>query len=192
MRSDAPALFPVFRSQAQARILAAVLLRPDAETSPADLHRRLGLPLTTVADEVRRLVAAGIFLSRSVGRSNLVRANTDQPTVTPLTQLVMLTLGPRDVIEEEFSVLGASRVLIFGSWAARYQGEPGKPPNDVDVLLVGKVDRDAVYAAAERAQERLTLAVNPVIVSERRWNDPTDPLMSQIRAAPIVDLRAPS
>ena len=27
-------------------------------------------------------------------------------------------------------------IFIFGSWAARYRGEPGPPPNDIDVAVV--------------------------------------------------------
>ena len=71
MRSSAPALFPVFRSTAQAEILAATLLHPDREQTVTDLSRRLGIPLATVSDEVAGLVDAQIPTARKVGRSNL-------------------------------------------------------------------------------------------------------------------------
>src|SRR5487761_252928 len=58
-------------------------------------------------------------------------------------------LRPRVVIAEEFArIPGISRLLIFGSWAARHSGEPGPVPNDIDVLVVGDADRGAVYAAS--------------------------------------------
>jgi predicted nucleotidyltransferase len=55
------------------------------------------------------------------------------------------------------------KVLIFGSWAVRYQGERGRPPHDVDVLVVGSPDRLAMYAAAQHAESRLGRQVNPVV-----------------------------
>jgi predicted nucleotidyltransferase len=55
-------------------------------------------------------------------------------------------------VAEEFPGLqGAEHVLIFGSWAARYHQHPGKPPRDLDVLVVGRPSRDEVYDAADRA-----------------------------------------
>ncbi|MGB6570082.1 MAG: helix-turn-helix domain-containing protein, partial [Trebonia sp.] len=74
MRSEAPALLPVFRSQLQADILAALLLRPEQEYSLTDLARRFNAPLSTVHDEVKRLTDAGLLRRHSVGRSALVQA----------------------------------------------------------------------------------------------------------------------
>jgi len=189
MRSDAPALFPVFRSQAQADILGAVLLHPDRERTATDLAGQLGLPLTTVADEVRRLVGARVFASRKVGRSNLLSANLSHPAVKPLTDVVLATVGPHLVVAESFAGLaGVERVLIYGSWAARYHGEPGPPPNDLDVLVIGRPDRAAVYAAANEVEARTGLPVNPVIASGRRWASGDDPLIEQVKASPVVDV----
>jgi hypothetical protein len=47
------------------------------------------------------------------------------------------------------------RVYIYGSWAARHDGESGALPNDVDVIVVGTPARAAVYEAADAAQDRL-------------------------------------
>jgi predicted nucleotidyltransferase len=191
MRSDAPALFPVFRSQAQAEILGAVLLHPDRERTVTDLAGQLGLPLTTVADEVRRLVEARVFGSRRVGRSNLLSANLSHPAVKPLTEVVLATVGPHLVVAESFAGMdGVDRVLIYGSWAARYHGEPGPPPNDLDVLVIGRPDRAAVYAAANEVEARTGLPVNPVIASPHRWESGDDPLIEQVKASPVVDVAA--
>jgi hypothetical protein len=63
-------------------------------------------------------------------------------------------------------------------------GEPGPPPNDVDVAVVGdKVSRLETEAAAQRAEQRLRLPVNPVVITPSRWNARSDPLSAQIRAS---------
>jgi DNA-binding transcriptional ArsR family regulator len=196
MRSDAPRLLPVLRSQHQADLLTLLLLHPDAEYTISDLARRLSVPQSTVSGEVRRLADAEILAIRPVGRSRLVRANTSSRLTGPLTELLTLTFGPHFVIAEEFTGLeDVALVVIFGSWAARYQGQRGRPPNDVDVLVVGTPDRVAMYAAAERSEARLGRPVNPTVCTPDQWVHPAEPLIREIKSRPyipVIDHAAPA
>ena len=192
MRSAAPALLPVFRSQLQADLLAALLLNPGREYSMTELAQRFSAPLSTVHGEVKRLTEAGLLRRRNVGRSALVQANSGNRLVEPLAELLLLSWGPLQVIADEFAELdGAERVLIFGSWAARYLQRPGPPPHDLDVLVVGRPTRGSVYDAADRAQQRLGMPVNPVIRSAEAWGDAADPLIQQIQSGPTVTVLVP-
>ena len=181
MRSDGPALMPVFRSQHQAELLMWLLLHPEHEYGVTDLAARVGVPLSTLHREVNRLDRSGLVASRTQGRNRLIRANVEHPAAEPLAQLLEITFGPRAVIAEEFSTVGAEQVVIFGSWAARYQGQEGPPPRDVDVLVVGEVDRARVYDAADRSSARLGIEVNPVVRSAEQWADPRDGLVAQVK-----------
>ena len=169
-------------------MLAWLLLHPDDEYTLSELAKRLGVPLTTLQREVQRLVEAGILQDRTVGRARLVRANVAHPVAAPLTQVLQVTFGPQTVIGEEFDIVGADDVLIYGSWAERYHGSPGLPPNDVDVLVVGNVDRADVYDAADRAQNRLGMQVNPVLRTPQQWAEDADSLVVQIKASPTLDV----
>lgn len=188
MRSDGPALLPVFRSQHQAELLMWLYLHPDTEYGVSNLADRLNVPLSTLHREVVRLDQAGLIASRTLGRNRLIRADIDHPASKVLTQLLELTFGPRAVVAEEFSIPGAQQVVIFGSWAARYAGEVGPPPQDIDVLIVGNVDRADVYEAADRALERLGIEVNPVVRSAQQWSDPKDALVKQIKASAHIEV----
>src|SRR5947209_16685498 len=192
MRSAAPALLPIFRSRLQADILAVLLLNPGDEYTMTELAQRFRAPLSTVHGEVRRLTDAGLLLRREVGRSALVRANPGNRLIPPLAEVLLLSWGAAQVVAEEFSSLdGAEQVLIFGSWAARYHQRPGKPPRDVDVLVIGQPSREDVYDAADRAQQRLGMAVNPVIRSGAVWRQASDPLVRQIQSSPVVTVLEP-
>lgn len=187
MRSKAAGLFPVFRSAAQAEILGATLPYPTREQTISDLSHLLSIPLATVSDEVARLVTAELFTSRKVGRSNLLTPNASNRLLAPLTEIVLATMGPHQLLRHAFAnLVGIDRLLIYGSWAARYKGEAGPPPNDLDVLVVGTPNRAAVYDAAEEVERRTGLPVNPVIASPTRWADHDDPLMTQIKSSPTV------
>ena len=192
MRSAAPALLPVFRSKLQADILAALLLNPERECSLTDLARRFDAPLSTVHYEVKRLTEAGLLRRRNVGRSAIVQANSGNRLVEPLAELLFRSWGPMQVVADEFAGLdGAERVLIFGSWAARYDQRPGPPPHDLDVLVVGRPRREYVYDAADRAEQRLAMPVNPVIRTADAWRNATDPLVQQIQSGPFVTVLVP-
>ena len=186
MRSNAPGLLPILRSRHLAEMLTLLLLHPDTEYTLSEVAGKLGLPLTTVQREVTRLSGSGLIRERRVGRSRLVSANPASRYTRPLTELVSLAFGPQFVVGEEFGALGAAAVAVYGSWAARYEGIAGPAPNDVDVLVIGDVPRRDLYEAAELAEQRLGLPVNPVLCSLERWLAAADPLIQQVRSAPIV------
>lgn len=192
MRSEAPPLLPVLRSRTQAGVLTALLLNPDLELTQTELAQRLGAPLTSVIDEVRRLERVGILDSRAIGRTRLIRAG-GSILVGPLTELMMRAFGPVHVVGEEFAGQdGVVELAIFGSWAARYLGEPGSDPADIDVLVVVEdagMDRDSIYAAADQGALRLGRPVNPTVVSAARWAGRArgeDPFLDELASRPIV------
>lgn len=191
MRSEAPALLPIFRSQNQMNILGRVLLNPDTEYSLTDIASTLGIALTTVSDEVRRLTQSSLFDTRTVGRTRVVRANQHNPAIAHLVKLLELSVGVPAVVSEEFSDLpDVEGIILFGSWAARNAGQPGPPPGDIDVLVVGpKAARAAAYEAAERAEARLGVPVNATLRSPSAWHSAEHtPLISEIRAQPYLVL----
>ena len=49
MRSEAPALMPIFRSQHQAALLAWLLLHPEHEYTLTDLAKKLGVPIASTS-----------------------------------------------------------------------------------------------------------------------------------------------
>jgi predicted nucleotidyltransferase len=84
---------------------------------------------------------------------------------------------------------GAERAYIYGSWAARYRGEPGPVPGDLDVLVVGTADPDDVFEAAGAAERRLGREVNVRIVTPATWSGPAaDPFLQSVRTRPLVEL----
>lgn len=187
MRSDAPALLPIFRSRHQAQLLATLFLHPDREYTITELAQLVGAPVSTLHREVERLVRAGILRDRTVGRTRLLSANTGTRISRPLGELLAVTFGPLEVVADEFRDLhDVDLVAIYGSWAARYHGDLGPPPQDLDVLVVGTTPRTAVYDAAERTQQRLGIPVNAIISSRQRWTNIADALIQQIRTSPLM------
>jgi len=107
--------------------------------------------------------------------------------------LALLYLHP----EAEYSltdlladVEGIAEAYIYGSWAARYRGEPGPPPADVDVLVIGTADPDSLDEAAEQAQRTLHRPVNIRRVRPESWSvtSPADPFLQSVKTRPLVSI----
>lgn len=165
-----------------------LLLHPDREYTLTELSQRLNMPLSTLQGEAKRMIDAGLIRDRRVGKARLLRAASASRYAKPLTELVTLAFGPQLVVEEEEfgSLEGLDAVVIYGSWAARYHGEAGPRPNDLDVLVIGQPDRTRLYEAADRAERRLDLPVNPAVRSRRRWQEAGDALVRQVQSSPVV------
>jgi predicted nucleotidyltransferase len=184
MQVEAPPLLPLLRSPVQAELLTLVLLNPEQEWTISELARRVGTHVSTALREVARAEEAGVLSTRLVGRSRLAKA-APSPLTGPLTDLLLRSFGPAQVVGEELcGVAGIEAVYLFGSWAARHAGEPGRAPADIDVLVLGQPDRDALDEAAQRAGERLAREVNVTIRSPQWWRAGTDGFHEQVTSRP--------
>ncbi len=187
MRTEAPLLAPVFRSDGQARLLAALLLTGD-EISLTDLAGRADLAYTTVHREVARLIDAGILGERQVGRTRLVRANSNSPLVAPLRDILVVTAGPAVLLAAAFAgISGVDAAFIYGSFAARMRGIEGPTPNDIDVMVIGSPDADAIYDACTRVEAEVRRPVNPTILTPDEFGKDSG-FLDNVRAGPVIPI----
>lgn len=184
---EAPALIPLFRSEQQLRILG-VLFAPEAEPlSVGELAARAGVSQSTASHEIARLVEHGIVTDRRVGRTRLVSANRSLPWAADLQAMLTKTVGvPALVASALADVKGVEEAWVFGSWAARYEGQVGPTPADIDVLVVGTASLRAIRAACRGVQRQIGREVNPVVFERHEWEDATDGFVANVREGPLV------
>ncbi len=187
MKVPAPSLAPILRSDTQGRILACLLADPDTSHSLSDLVAATNTSMPTVLREVRRGEQAGILATEKVGPMRRVRARGDHPLYDPVRRIVVATYGPPAVVAEEFAGIdGAETVLLVGSWAARYAGESGRVPNDLDVLVIGDADRDRVDDAAQRVEKRIALPVQATVRTRSQWLSERSGFIREVKSRPSV------
>jgi hypothetical protein len=139
--------------------------------------------------EVKRLETAGVVRARMVGRTKLVEADRTAPFYRPLRDLVVIVLGPAQMLGEELAGLGrVSAAAIFGSWAARALGEAGPSPVDIDLVVIGRPDRDDLHDAVGRARSQLGRDINSVVISASRRRADGDPFLAELRSRPLAPL----
>lgn len=175
----------------QGDLLALLYLHPEREYSLTEAAELIDTNVKTVHAEASRLVSAGFVSDKRRGNLRLLRAVTEGPVARPLTDLLAVTYGPLPVLTDLLAgTSGISAAFIYGSWAARYLGEPGMIPEDVDVLIVGTADRDDLDEIARTAQHRLRRPVNFRRISPAAWDtaDPQDAFLASVRQRPLVEL----
>ena len=172
-------------------MLAQLYLHPDEEYTLTDLAERTKSNVKSVHVEANRLVRTGFAVDRRVGQARLVSSPPTSPLVAAMTQLLMLSYGPLSIARDAVAdVRGLKRAFIFGSWAARYEGEPGPPPRDVDIAIIGSVSADDADDIAIRVQARTGRSVDVRRIPWDVWTDQgTDnPFVLTLRDAPKVEL----
>jgi DNA-binding transcriptional ArsR family regulator len=194
MKTAAPPLLPILRSETQGRLLALLAEDPGKSYGIRELAQLIETSPMTAHREVDRAEQAGLITSDRRGNQRLVSINADHYLYQPLRQIMLATFGVPAVVQKHFSALpGVRMVLIYGSWAARYEGVDGPAPNDVDVLVVSdSVDRDAVDDCAERAERELGIPVQVTIRTQAAWEDASDSFLGTVRSRPfliVVDQR---
>jgi predicted nucleotidyltransferase len=108
-----------------------------------------------------------------------------------LRALLLKAYGPKSELADLVGdVDGVLEAYVFGSWAARYAGEWGSAPADVDVLFIGDPDRIAVEDFEAAAEDRLGRPVQVTTVAPRVWSDSKTPFVRTIKGRPLVRIGA--
>jgi DNA-binding transcriptional ArsR family regulator len=186
--SGNPSLLPILRSQQQGEILATLLSAPEDEFSVADLARVAKVPYASVHREVERAQQAGIVVSRRLGNSRLIRANVESPYFEGLSSVLVRAFGPPAVIGRALAeVAGVQAAYLFGSWAARFEGQEGeRPVGDLDLLVLGNPDRNALFEAVAGASPRLGREIQ-VTIRDPQWLVKGEgPFHGTVTARPLV------
>jgi predicted nucleotidyltransferase len=171
-------------SDVRRRILAAFYATPGLVTHPRELARRLGHPSQVVGRELRRLEAAGILASETVGRVRRYRVDVDSPIAADVRGLVLRTIGAEALIGAALAdVAGIEEAWIFGSHARGTE----RPSSDIDLLVIGPVDRTALSERLVEVEQELGRDVNVVAYTRGELAvlvSAGDPFISDVLAGP--------
>lgn len=189
MKTSAPTLSPLLRSDAQGLLLADLFLDASAEHSLSELAASSGTAVPTAMREVDRLVEAGFALDRRVGATRLVRANADHPMFGAIRELVLYAYGPVAVLTPLLrKTMGIDQAYIYGSWAARITGTSGKDPADIDVLLISGLSSFETYQIATQATQIMKRQVNVHNLSEAEWNSTESGFVKDLKSREMIEI----
>ena len=175
-------------SEVRRQILAAFYAGPGLVTHPRELARRLGHPSQVVGRELQRLEDAGILASETIGRARRYHVNAASPIAADVRGLVLRTIGVDALIAAALSsVTGVEEAWIVGSHARGTE----RPSSDIDLLLIGAVDRGALSERLVEVEQELGRDVNVVAYTRLELADlesAGDPFVVDVLAGPRTRL----
>ncbi len=152
MRTKPPDTLPIFRSDLQASLLAALFLRDAQPLTAKQLADETGGAPASVYRELTRLVEAGLVERDREERGAGFRAVRDSPLYAPLRELLDRTLGVEPQLRRALAAVeGVEDAAIFGSWADR----SSRGDSDIDLMVVGDVDRTVLLVEVKRVENQV-------------------------------------
>jgi uncharacterized protein len=144
-------------SRVRAEILRLLFGGDGARLHLRELERRSGLAVTTLRQDLRKLVALGLVVEEKDGNRTCFSANTAHPIYPDLRSLVAKTVGTAEVLRQALGSEGIAVAFVFGSIARG--GE--KADSDVDLMVLGAVGLRELSRRLAGVPERLGREVNP-------------------------------
>jgi hypothetical protein len=183
------ALSPLLKSDSQGLILAQLFMNPSDGFSISDLARFAKVSVPTAMREVDRLLDARLVTEKTFGRARLIQVNSKHLLYDSIKQIVSYSYGPVAVLPSAlYSIDGLERAFIYGPYAAHLKHELGPELHEVDLLLVGYMNRIEASKAAERVEGYLGRPVNVKFVGSQEWLKGETDFVKEVQSRPLVEL----
>ena len=164
MRAKAETLENVLLGKGRGAILGLLYEHPDQSFYYRQLTRELkGLSAGTLQRELDTLSQLGLIERSAVGNQVFYRANRNHPIFPELRALVAKTVGVIPMLRSALAPL-ADRILVAFVYGSMARGEE-KAESDIDLLIVGKAELEAVIAMLGNVEASLRRPVNPTVYS---------------------------
>jgi predicted nucleotidyltransferase len=159
MRTAAPEILPLFRSEMPVRLLALLLLQPERSWTLQELAADLGAPRSSVHRELSRAEHAGLTVRDATARPHRFAAAVEGPLYESLATLLNRSVGVEAELRSALRRSDVVAAAIYGSWASGTR----RPDSDIDVLVVGDAPirelRRAVRPIGKAAGRTVDIAV---------------------------------
>lgn len=190
MKPKPALLSPLIRSDVQGLILSRLFMSLEQQFTITELAEFAFTSVPTAMREVDRLVEADFVTDKALGRVRLIAANQNHPLFDAIFRLVAHSYGPAAVLPSALSGLfGLQRAFVHGDWAARLAQQPGPNPTDIDLLLVGNMNRIAATQALAKAEKVIGKVINLQFASNFDWDQGQTEFIRTVQANPLLELR---
>ena len=153
-----------FRSKARRALLAYYFTNPRARLHLRDLAGRLGIDPSNLSKELGRLEREGLFLSEVSGRQKYFQLNREYPLFSEVRSIVAKTIGAVPLLAQSLTKIeGIEEAYLYGSFARNQQDTA----SDIDVLLIGKPESDALAEALQKLERRLGREINSTVLTRK-------------------------
>jgi DNA-binding MarR family transcriptional regulator len=185
VKPEKAALSPILRSDTQGMILAQLFMNPGDDFSISELARLANTSAPTAMREVERLLESQLVIQRTIGRARLIQVNTKHELHDAIRKIVAFSYGPAAVLPAAlYGIEGLEQAFLYGNYAAYLKKERASDSPEIDLLLVGYVNRIEASNAAKRVEGYLDRSVNVKFVGSQEWETSSSDFVVAVKQRP--------
>ena len=189
VKPEKAALCPILRSDTQGMILAQLFMNPGDDFSISELARQANTSAPTAMREVERLLESQLVTQRTIGRARLIQVNTKHELHDSIRKIIAYSYGPAAVLPAAlYGIEGLEQAYLYGNYAAYLKKEKASDSPEIDLLLVGYVNRIEASNAAKRVEGYLDRAVNVKFVGSQEWETSSSDFVVEVKKRPLFKL----
>lgn len=156
----------LFTSRVRVRLLILFLTHPGEAFYIRQIVRLTGETYNNVRQELQNLAQLGLILSERRANATYYQANVQHFLFPELKRIILKTEAVGDRLREALTGLRDIRVaFIYGSTAKGTES----PSSDVDLMVIGEVDLDALDRAIDSIEEEIGRTVNYTLFRVEEW-----------------------
>jgi len=156
----------LFTSKVRVRLLTLFLTHPGEAFYIRQIVRLTGETYNNVRQELQNLAQLGLILSERRANATYYQANVHHFLFPELKRIILKTEAMGDRLREALTGLGDIRVaFVYGSTAKGTES----PSSDVDLMVIGEVDLDALDRAIDSIEEEIGRTVNYTLFRVEDW-----------------------
>ena len=148
-------------------VLALIYGRPDESFYVREIARTTGISPGAIQREVEQLAEAGLITRTQTGNQVFYQANPLNPVFAELRSLVTKTVGVIATLQAGLRPLSTQVRVAFVYGSVARQEETAT--SDVDLMIVGDADFDAVMGVISSLQAMLGREINPTNYTIREF-----------------------
>ncbi len=158
----------LFTSRVRVRLLTLFLTHPAEAFYIRQITRLTSETYNNVRRELQNLAQLGLILSERRANATYYRANVEHFLFPELKRIILKTEALGDRLREALSALGDIRLaFIYGSTARGTE----VVSSDIDLMVIGEVDLDALDRAIDSIEEELGRTVNYTLFGGQEWQE---------------------
>lgn len=158
----------LFVSEVRIKILRATLLRPEQQFHIRGLVREVSTEINAVRRELKNLEEVGLLQSRKSGNRIYYTVNFHSFYYPEMLSLVAKSFGLSASIIKNAKNLGDIKYAMLSR--AYAGGRRKSSALDVDLLVVGKVNLDALEDLIKKEEEMRNKEINYTVMGEEEFN----------------------
>ncbi|MGV8082548.1 MAG: nucleotidyltransferase domain-containing protein [Coriobacteriia bacterium] len=161
-------LSTLITSKSRIEVLTWFVSHSDERFHYLQLDKLLSASRPSLQKELKRLEDGGVLRSVKEGNMRFYWINRDYPLYPELKSIIFKTAGLADFLKESLTEIGdVKAAFIYGSVAKNVENMG----SDIDLMLIGDIDMDALHEALDAAEQRIGREINPTVYNWKEWSD---------------------